>query len=517
MKVVRIMIIMGIWAILPAQQMVWKYIANEGVSEKGKEIVYSPNDNIICAGGDSYYPNYQTDIMFIGLNPSGQKIGGPVFYSTYDIEILRDMVLGSNGIIYACGAVNMFDYLPNMESDFLVGAITTAGSPQWAYVYDEAWDEAYSVVQGRDGNIYACGIVMLWDYPPLFTNSDIFVLSLTSQGNLRWQYRYENGGYQYKKHDKAKSIVYGGDNNIYVAGYISSGEGSQYEDLAVLSFTPSGNLRWIYLYNGSGNSTDEANDVIWNNNKIYVTGFSIGNGTQKDVILICLDTLGNKIWEYRYNNSSNSNDEAYKIIMGLDGNLYLTGYTYVNNVQNILVISIDTLGNERWVYNGPSGAGLSLIYVWEKIYITGYTLSSNNYKDISTICLDTQGNELWFFSYNGAMNRNDEGEDITYGVNGNLYICGISREDDEINDDFIVINLHDSLWVKIKENKNKENEEINFPIPIFMSLKNFNKDLKFKIFDKLGRKINEPKSDELYFITFKKGDEIIKRKTLRLK
>jgi hypothetical protein len=514
MKVVIKIIIIGIWVTLSAQQMVWKYVANEGVSEKGKKIVYSFNNNIICAGGDSYYPGYQTDIMFIGLNTAGQKIWGPVFYSTYDIEILRDMVIGNDGIIYGCGSVNMFDYLPNMESDFWVGAITTVGVPQWAYVYDEAWDDAYSVVQGRDGNIYACGIVMLWDYPPLFTNSDIFVLSLTPEGNLRWTYRYENGGYQYEKDDKAKSIVYGGDNNIYVAGYISSGEGMQYEDLAVLSFKPSRNLRWIYLYNGPANSTDEANCVIWSNNKIYVTGFSIGSGTQKDAILICLDTLGNKIWEYRYNSSSNSNDEVYKLIIGLDGNLYLTGYTYVDNVQNILVISLDTLGNERWVYKNRPGEGVSLIYQWDKIYITGYTPSSNNYTDISTMCLNNQGNELWFFSYNGAMNRDDGGKDIIYGINGNLYICGISKEDYEDYDDFIVINLYDSLWVNIKENKDKE---INFPIPIFMSLKSFNKDLKFKIFDKLGRKINEPKSNELYFITFKKENKILKRKIIKIK
>lgn len=78
-SIVKIMI-SGIWMILSAQQMIWKYIYNWDLGDFARRVVYFSNQNIICAGGDSYDNITLSDIMFVGLDETGTPVWGPIFW-----------------------------------------------------------------------------------------------------------------------------------------------------------------------------------------------------------------------------------------------------------------------------------------------------------------------------------------------------------------------------------------------------------------------------------------------------
>jgi uncharacterized cupredoxin-like copper-binding protein len=77
------------------------------------------------------------------------------------------------------------------------------------------------------------------------------LLAIASGQTERWVYCYNGPGYFT---DEAYSLVAGAGGNIYAAGF-STGDTSGF-DFAVISLTPGGTERWVYRYNGPGNMDD---------------------------------------------------------------------------------------------------------------------------------------------------------------------------------------------------------------------------------------------------------------------
>jgi hypothetical protein len=63
-------------------------------------------------------------------------------------------------------------------------------------------------------------------------------------------------------------------------------------------------------------------------------------------------------WVYRYDGPANNADVAYALVYGQDHNIYAAGKVYGSTTSDdFAVISVDTAGNENWVYTywAPSG------------------------------------------------------------------------------------------------------------------------------------------------------------------
>jgi hypothetical protein len=89
-------------------------------------------------------------------------------------------------------------------------SIDTTGAENWVYTYngtENFYDVAHAIVYGLDGNIYAAG-----SCEETLTLQDFIVISLTTEGDTNWIYRYNGPG---TAGNLAFSIVYGSDDNIY--------------------------------------------------------------------------------------------------------------------------------------------------------------------------------------------------------------------------------------------------------------------------------------------------------------
>jgi hypothetical protein len=326
-----------------------------------------------------------------------------------------------------------------------VFSLANSQTERWVFRYNgppDSADVANSVVYGADGSIYAAGYSQ-----GVGTGRDIIVVSLDKDtGDTNWVYRYNGPG---NGSDVATSIVYGADSNIYAAGY-STGSGTG-TDFTVISLSKNiGDTNWVYRYNGPGNGSDAASSIVFGEDgNLYAAGSSEGfsNGNAPDLAVISLSSTGSERWVYRYNGTVDSADAANAIVYGSDNKIYIAGYSNSGfEMGTFAVISLDTTGVERWVYaDSIDGVANCLVYGADgNIYAAGYF---SIYYDIGIMSFTAAGSERWRYLYAGPPGSSGDAEDeirsIVYGADGNIYAAGVSDSTDWTNptDAFTVISL----------------------------------------------------------------------------
>ncbi|MEO0125919.1 MAG: SBBP repeat-containing protein, partial [candidate division WOR-3 bacterium] len=183
--------------------------------------------------------------------------------------------------------------------------------------------------------------------------------------------------------DGASAIAVDNSGNVYVTGK-SYGSGTNF-DYATIKYDVNGNQLWVVRYNGPGNSSDEASAIaVDNSGNVYVTGKSVGSGTNYDYVTIKYDVNGNQLWVARYNGLGNGSDRAHDLALDNFGNVYVTG--------------------ESW---GPGNDGY----------------------DYATIKYNAQGTQLWVARYSspGTVYPYDCASAIAVDNSGNVYVTGISE------------------------------------------------------------------------------------------
>lgn len=193
---------------------------------------------------------------------------------------------------------------------------------------------------------------------------------------------------------------------------------------------------WVARYNGLGNKWDYATDIATDSfGNVYVTGYSYGNGTGYDYATIAHDSLGNELWVARYNGPENSvdqADQAFDMIVGSDGNIYVTGYSCsIRSYQDYATIAYDSSGNELWIarYDSPRNeqdiARAIAVDSSGNVYVTGESGLGTNI-DYVTIAYDSSGNEIWVARYDGPGKNTDFARAIATDSSGNVYVTGFS-------------------------------------------------------------------------------------------
>jgi hypothetical protein len=420
------------------ERWVYQYNGQYNSGERGNSIAYSQDGHIYVAGS-SKNASWYDDFTVISLDSSGVERWVYLFHSLDSLcDRATSIVCGIDGNIYAAGQGGW---------DLLVASLNQDGSERWMYRSDSTisdWPEVASIIYGQDGNLYVVGINRTqgdW--------GDFAVFSLDTMGNERWIYRY-NGALNHQ--DWAESIVFGADGNLYSAGRCKRKDD---DDWVVISLDPNGTERWVYLYNRAPmNEVDRAHSIACGmDGNLYVAG-ETANDTlggwpvySNDFTVISLDTAGNERWVYHYNGPDMWVDAAFAIVAGLNGNVYAAGHTYkIGQDDDLMVICLNPSGDERWIYtyDGPGnykdGANTICYGLDNNIYVAGSSSGIGTEDDCVVVCLDTCGVERWVYRHNGTENDDDRIYSSVYGSDGAVYFTG--RCWDSITErDIIVISL----------------------------------------------------------------------------
>lgn len=197
------------------------------------------------------------------------------------------------------------------------------GSQVWASGYngtDSKYDEARDITVDGSGNVYVTG----YSQTAVLTNYDYATVKYNSSGVQQWVKRYNGTGNDY---DKANAIKLDAANNVIVTGR-SIGISPAAEDIVTIKYTNAGTQQWLNRYNGLSNGFDEGKALATDaDGNIYVAGISFTAGSSNDFATIKYDSTGAQQWLTLYNGTGNSSDQAAAIAVDNNGNVFISGFS----------------------------------------------------------------------------------------------------------------------------------------------------------------------------------------------
>ena len=248
---------------------------------------------------------------------------------------------GLDGSIYISGAIG------SGWKDAFVTKYSSDGTKAWTQSFgaDGFDDYAYALTTGLDGAIYVSGYSR---YPYRrydggvghMLNSEAFVAKFNKDGTNMWTQYLSSVNF-----DGARAITVGLDGSIYVSGFTSgwfdelTNSGGNFKagpktfpsnDAFIAKYTPDGTQAWVRLLGTP--SQDYAYALTTGlDGSIYVGGYTnawlsgqTGNGGI-DAFVAKYNPNGSLVWTQQL--GSSGNDYGLSLTTGLDGSIYLAGYT----------------------------------------------------------------------------------------------------------------------------------------------------------------------------------------------
>jgi len=166
-------------------------------------------------------------------------------------------------------------------------------------------------------------------------------------------------------------------------------------------------------------------------------------------------------WVSTYNNQFNGFDRGRYIAVDGSGNVYVTGVSLNDTVQNLyssdyVTIKYNSSGVQQWVaiYDGPADSNDNPSSIGVdgsgNVYVTGSSRGiGTGGSDWATIKYDPLGSQLWVQRYNGPLNYDDVPNAMKVDALGNVYITGYGAVALGRAEDFVTIKYNSAgfmLW-----------------------------------------------------------------------
>ena len=281
------------------------------------------------------------------------------------------------------------------------------------------YDVAYSVDQTNDGGCIIAGYTRSFGAG----GTDLYYIKLDSQGNEEWP-GYYGGGYD----DLGYSVEQTTDGGYIIAGYTESfGLGIQGgPDVWLIRLTSTGNILWHETYGFGGSSYDDRG--LWvqqtSDGGYIIVGYTSSTINENyDILLIKTDANGNQLWYQTY---GGLNDDLGRCVQQTeDGGYIIVGdtYTYGGPDLDVCLIKTDAAGNEEWIQAYISTGednGHSVRQTTDGGYVIAGCLGGN---DVWLIKTASNGDTLWTNTCGGGS-----GFDVQQTNDGGYIIAGTGAD-----------------------------------------------------------------------------------------
>ena len=320
----------------------------------------------------------------------------------------------------------------NARCDFATLQYSLYGIQGWVARYNgtgNSEDGARSIAVDNSGNVYVTGYSR-----GLKTDIDYTTIKYSIEGVREWMVNYDGPN---NSDDEPNALVIDDLGNIYVTEKSCCSDTSN--DYATVKYNSDGIQEWVARYNGSGNGNDEATAIAVDSlGNVYVTGYSEGSGTDIDYTTVKYNAAGLEQWVARYNGTGNSEDKAIALVLDDSFNIYVTGSSIgIGTDLDYTTVKYDPNGVEKWVtrYNGPMNdedrATAMVIDSYSNIYITGGSIGSSTGYDFATIKYNPDGVQKWVARYD-RENFFDIAIDLFVDGFGSVYVTGYSYGPDSV-------------------------------------------------------------------------------------
>ncbi|NBY27007.1 MAG: hypothetical protein EBQ71_07555, partial [Betaproteobacteria bacterium] len=295
---------------------------------------------------------------------------------------------GLDGSIYVGGhTTGAFDGQTNSGGslDAFLTKYSADGTKVWTKLLGTSGtDYAHALTTGLDGSIYIGGVTTgALDGQTNSGNEDAFLTKYSADGTKAWTKLMGTGG-----SDEARALTTGLDGSIYASGYTNGALDGQTNsggfDAFLTKYSPVGTKVWTRLLGTSGDDYARALTTGLDGS-IYVSGYTVDgqtNSVSYYAFLTKYSTDGTKAWTKQL--GTDGTDWAYALTTGLDGSIYVSGYTgsWLDGQANsggfdAFLTKYSTDGTKAWTKllgsNGYDYARSLATGLDGSIYVSGYT------------------------------------------------------------------------------------------------------------------------------------------------
>ena len=258
------------------------------------------------------------DYATIKYNSAGQPQWVARYTRSFDVyssDEATAITVDSLGNIYVTGATTADGGSAN--SDYTTVKYDSMGQQQWAVSYDgpaDGYDFPNAIAIDSSGELYVTGFSL-----GLAGDFDCTTIKYNSAGEQQWVARYDGPG---NLDDSGEAISVDASNNVYVTG---GSFGPDNFDYATIKYNPDGEQAWVARYEGPWDDFAQAISTDRSGN-VYVTGYSIDTSAgDSHYTTISYDSNGLEQWVASYDGPGNSYDAAAAIAVDDLGNVYVTG------------------------------------------------------------------------------------------------------------------------------------------------------------------------------------------------
>lgn len=435
----------------------WTKIFNGGDNDRLTTLVIDGSSNVYVTGQSDIDLGGNTDYNFrtIKYNSSGvlqwnTMSGNPANQD----DVPSDIFVDATGNAYVTGTSDAIaGGAENLE--FMTVKYNSTGAQLWIKYFDgtvtNAEDIPAQLLTDASGNVWVAGGANF-----TATQKDATLIKYNSTGVLLATKTFNGKG---DFNDKAKAIATDVSNNLYVTGYTIA-EARQ-RDLMLQKINSSGTTVWSRTLDGTGENDEGLALTTDAAGNIYVAGYSNGIGTFDDAILLKYNAAGTLQWSVTYNDVASQLDKFVSIAMSAAGDIYVAGYSdtdpnpLITNYDYVL-IKYNGLGLLQWVskYNGVGNGNDKAAKVaisGNSIFVTGYSYNGGN-NDIVTLKYDNAGALINQATLSGAGAGDDEAEDL-FVINNAVYIAGFEFVSGNGND-YLTVKYDTTLTLQWKKNYN---------------------------------------------------------------
>jgi len=293
------------------------------------------------------------DIWILDLSLSGDIVWQRTYGGAADCDLLYGGIqeTGDGGYV----VVGFTGSFGTGNNDSWILKLTSSGDIEWQRTYggSDSHNYPYSFQITSDGGYIVAG----GTYSISAEVPDGWVLKLTSYGDIEWQNTYGGGSY-----DRATSIQQTEDGGYIVAGETKS-FGAGGADLWILKLTSSGDIEWQRTYGGSGG--DDGSSIQETGDGGYIVTVeteSFGAG-DRDLWILKLTSSGDIEWQRAYGGSLD--DYGNYIQETGDGGYIVAGGTnsFGAGDGDGWILKLTSSGDIEWqrTYGGSEGDGAASI------------------------------------------------------------------------------------------------------------------------------------------------------------
>ncbi|MFZ0454225.1 MAG: SBBP repeat-containing protein, partial [Ignavibacteriaceae bacterium] len=429
----------------------------------GMGLVLNDSENIFLTSEDSSKKAGINEVITTKYGITNGNEIWTVRSNEYSQHQITSMIVDNKSNTYLTGWIqngkgNNTDYI-NVKYDF-------QGQLVWGSRYygpANSTDIPKAIAIDNDGNVYVTGESM-----GINSNLDFATIKYNSLGAEQWQERYDGGNI-----DIPQAIAVGPEGNIYIAGS-SLGTGSDY-DFVTIKYNKSGQLQWIQRYNDAVDGRDSVVSMaVDKSGNIYVAGSSDSTKSIRTFLLLKYSSSGGRLWAKRYHNNKNEWEDAKKIVIDSENNIYLTGTGYnADSKDDIITVKFNSDGIYQWdaSWNDPGNSmdEVADIKTDKKgnIYLTGYVDGGKTKHDFVTLKYDPSGSLKWAVTYNGSKSTDDIAVGLALDYQQNSYIVGYSQDNKYYNYSLVKYDSNGlKLWDEDLQNNSSAN---NIPVGAFVN------------------------------------------------